>query len=579
MTKIRNVKNITKFRRSVKAISPVIATLLMIAIAVVASLVVYAWVSGYIGFQTGKAGESIALPSFAGVASQTDPNVGDLVVYVQNVGQGTIEISAVYVDDELRTDWQPDPSATIDEGNTVQVTITGPFDLTVKHDIKVTTTSGTFMTTTGKPATSTNEQPPTNAEPTAAFSWEATELVVDFTDASTDSDGTIATRAWDFGDTQTSTETNPTITYAAAGTYTVSLTVTDDDGATDTVTHDVTISENLIALIDPTGTLTMDAGQTQTFLCSASGGTGAKSYQWYLDGSAVLDETETSYEYTAATSGSPHRVYCMVTDSASVSDNSDTVSITVNSAMSALTITPSTTPITMTAGSTQTFTHNTVTGGSGTKSYQWYLDGAAVSGQTGTTYTYTAQTAGSPHTVYCRVTDSATTPVTLQSNTVTINVNAAPTRQTIFSDDVESWSWDAEWIESGRAYADITNDESHSSSRSIHLDGRTGNDGYVTLQISTTGYTSIQLSYWRDLDRAGGYDSNGDNYIIEWRVGTSVAFTPLETINSDISWGQSATLPLSGADNQGTIQIRFRLENCENGDEAYLDDILVTGLA
>ena len=123
----------------------------MIAIAVVASLVVYAWVSGYMGFQTDKAGKAIYLPSFTGVASQADPDVGDLIVYVQNVGQGTVEVSAVYVDDELRNDWNAVPSAVIAEGNTAEVTITGPFDLTVKHDIKVTTTDGTFMTTTGKP--------------------------------------------------------------------------------------------------------------------------------------------------------------------------------------------------------------------------------------------------------------------------------------------------------------------------------------------------------------------------------------------------------------------------------------------
>jgi flagellin-like protein len=38
-----------KIRKNVKAISPIISVLLMIAIAVVASLVVYAWVMGYIG--------------------------------------------------------------------------------------------------------------------------------------------------------------------------------------------------------------------------------------------------------------------------------------------------------------------------------------------------------------------------------------------------------------------------------------------------------------------------------------------------------------------------------------------------
>ena len=42
-----------------KAISPIIATLLLIAIAVVASLVVYAWVMGYVGFQTNNAGNSV----------------------------------------------------------------------------------------------------------------------------------------------------------------------------------------------------------------------------------------------------------------------------------------------------------------------------------------------------------------------------------------------------------------------------------------------------------------------------------------------------------------------------------------
>ena len=52
-----------KIRKNIKAISPIISMLLMIAIAVVASLVVYAWVMGYIGYQTGKTGDAVQIQS------------------------------------------------------------------------------------------------------------------------------------------------------------------------------------------------------------------------------------------------------------------------------------------------------------------------------------------------------------------------------------------------------------------------------------------------------------------------------------------------------------------------------------
>jgi len=45
-----------------------------------------------------------------------------------------------------------------------------------------------------------------------------------------DSDGTIKDIKWNFGDEITSTKLSPLHTYAKAGTYLVSVTVTDDDG-------------------------------------------------------------------------------------------------------------------------------------------------------------------------------------------------------------------------------------------------------------------------------------------------------------------------------------------------------------
>ena len=60
---------------------------------------------------------------------------------------------------------------------------------------------------------------------------------------STDPDGTIVSYLWDFGDGENSTIQNPNHLYNQNGTYTVTLTVSDDDGLSDTITTEVTVVE------------------------------------------------------------------------------------------------------------------------------------------------------------------------------------------------------------------------------------------------------------------------------------------------------------------------------------------------
>src|SRR5690606_31617656 len=62
-----------------------------------------------------------------------------------------------------------------------------------------------------------------NVNPVANFSFAASGLTVNFTDGSSDSDGSIASRSWNFGDGTSSTAANPSKTYSAAGTYSVTL--------------------------------------------------------------------------------------------------------------------------------------------------------------------------------------------------------------------------------------------------------------------------------------------------------------------------------------------------------------------
>jgi PKD repeat protein len=88
-----------------------------------------------------------------------------------------------------------------------------------------------------------------NTPPVAAFTAPTCTVntACQFADASTDADGSIASRSWDFGDpssgaSNAAQDANPSHTFAAAGTYQVKLTVTDNDGASDDQTNAVTVN-------------------------------------------------------------------------------------------------------------------------------------------------------------------------------------------------------------------------------------------------------------------------------------------------------------------------------------------------
>ena len=124
---------------------------------------------------------------------------------------------------------QANPTHEYASAGTYQVT------LTVTDDDQATTSVTHDVTVTGPP--------PANVPPVAAFTSHATNLEVDFDGTgSKDSDGSIVSYAWTFGDNATSAAESPTHTYTSAGTYTVTLTVTDNGGATDEVSKDITVT-------------------------------------------------------------------------------------------------------------------------------------------------------------------------------------------------------------------------------------------------------------------------------------------------------------------------------------------------
>ena len=105
-------------------------------------------------------------------------------------------------------------------------------------------------------------------KPTANFTYTpenpSTQDLIQFTDTSTDYDGTIVSWWWDFDDGTNSTLQNPTHKYADNGTYDVSLTVTDDDGAKSTVQKQIAV-DNVPPVADftysPSNPFTIDTIQ------------------------------------------------------------------------------------------------------------------------------------------------------------------------------------------------------------------------------------------------------------------------------------------------------------------------------
>lgn len=84
-----------------------------------------------------------------------------------------------------------------------------------------------------------------NLPPTADFAYSPSEPVenqeIQFTDRSSDPEGKLVSWSWDFGDGYRSTSQNPTHKYIKAGTYMVTLTVTDDEGVSSTKSITITV--------------------------------------------------------------------------------------------------------------------------------------------------------------------------------------------------------------------------------------------------------------------------------------------------------------------------------------------------
>lgn len=261
-----------------------------------------------------------------------------------------------------------------------------------------------------------------NAVPVANFTSTTSGLTASFTDTSTDSDGTIVRRQWNYGDGVNSSTTNPGHTYAAAGTYTVTLTVTDNGGYSSTKTATVTVAagSNVAPVANFTSTT---SALTATFTDSSSDSDGSiASRSWNFGDGSTSTATNPSKTYAAA---GTYTVTLTVTDNGGLT-NTRTATVTVTAAAN---VAPTANFTFATSGLTANFTDSSTDSDGSITSRAWNFGDSTTSTATSPSKTYTA--AGS-YTVTLTVTDNAgatntkTSTVTVTASTVQTYSNTSP---------------------------------------------------------------------------------------------------------------------------------------------------------
>ncbi len=234
--------------------------------------------------------EKIALAFDASNSSDSD---GTLVGYAWDFGDGStgtgVKVSHTYA-------------------------ATGTYSVT----LIVTDDAGDSATETAQVTIGAGNQPPT-ADAKGPYMTVAGKAVEFDGSGSSDSDGSIVSYDWSFGDGATGSGVKPTHTYTSKGTYNVTLTVTDDGNAVDSVATSVSVDPaNQAPTADPAGPYIATAGEKLVFDATGSMDSDGSisTYAWDFGDGTTGSGANPSHTYSSA---GTYNVTLKVTDNGGLS--------------------------------------------------------------------------------------------------------------------------------------------------------------------------------------------------------------------------------------------------------------------
>ena len=322
-------------------------------------------------------------------ADTSGVSVGDIsTAEVVDDGGSTEKLEVISVtpgDSDTSLTFEFDGQIDVVTGDTIRLVFDG---VTNPSDSGTENVQYTINPSSGSDTTTTSYE--VNSPPRADFDYDPSSPTTDDTisfdgSLSSDSDGSIASYEWGFGDGTTATGQTPTHSYDDDESYTVSLTVTDDDGATDTITKPITVDNE-----PPNAALSVpnSAKTGESVTLDASGSSDPDDpvgpYKWDFDGDDTIDRTTDSATTTYAyADNGEYTPTVTITDDDGESDTAgDTITIQNR---------PPTADVTATPDPAQTSEQITFDAGGSSDadgsidSYEWdFGDGTTATGQTPT---------------------------------------------------------------------------------------------------------------------------------------------------------------------------------------------------
>ncbi len=494
----------------------------MIAIAVVASLVVYAWVMGFIGGKTTQVGQAVQIQS-TGMGSN-----GHLQIYVQNVGQGAVTLDpagSVYVNNTQYAVTITPATNTLTPGQTATLDVTS-FTMNSGDNVivKVVTGSGTYSQVASTPGQSSSQ---TQNQNTINFQTAGTGSTTP-TGTQTYTSGIPiniqATAGSGYTFSAWTASPSSQVTFGSASSASTTATITGSGAVVITATFQATALATptlSTPTLNPVSPITLGASVTASVTVSGTAGTptGQVTFQYSTDSGTtwstlgtvktLASGSATSDSYTPLAAGSNYQFRAQYGGDINYNAGASVAaSLTVNAVAGAtnLVVTGFTNPVTAGTAGTVTVTAKDA-GGNTVSSYRGTIHFTSTDGQATlpANYIFTAADNG-VHTFTNGVTlKTAGTQSIIATDTVTSSITGSQTGITVNAGTA-----------SKLIYTVAPTTVAHWSVSTVFTVQRQDQYGNPT----TTGTTTVNLS-----DNSGGSgafssDSQGRNQINSITIGS-----------------------------------------------------------